>query len=134
MPSTYVDANVLIAAAKGRSDAARRAIDILDDPYREFAASDYLRLEVVPKAVYFEHPLEVAFYDAFFRNVARWADCDETLINSALAVATEHGLAATDALHVAAAKSLGANVLVTGERPTKPMFRVRDIAIHSLHG
>ena len=42
---TYVDAGVLIAAARGRSAEASRALAVLDDAAREFAASDFLRLE-----------------------------------------------------------------------------------------
>lgn len=49
---TYVDAGVLIAAARGKDDVAVKAIQILDDPDREFVSSPFLRLEVLPKAVY----------------------------------------------------------------------------------
>jgi predicted nucleic acid-binding protein len=53
MTRTFVDAGVLIAAATGRQPALyRRAIAILDDPVRDFVASDFLRLEVLPKAIY----------------------------------------------------------------------------------
>ncbi len=133
MPLTYVDASVLIAARGGRSDQARRAFVILDDPAREFAASDFLRLEVLPKAIFHRQADEIAFYKEFFQAVARWAVPDVTLINAAFELATKYGLAAMDALHVAAAQSLGASEYVTGEKPTKPVFRVREINIHSIH-
>jgi hypothetical protein len=37
-----------------------------------------------------------------------------------------------DALHVTAARRLGAAEFVTGEHPEKPLFRVRDIVVRSL--
>jgi hypothetical protein len=48
---TFVDAGVLIAAARGGSEQAARAMEVLDDPEREFGASPFLRLEVLPQAV-----------------------------------------------------------------------------------
>jgi hypothetical protein len=49
---TFVDAGVLIAAARGGNVQAARAMEILDDPEREFAASVFLQLEVLPQAVF----------------------------------------------------------------------------------
>lgn len=39
MICTYVDTGVLIAAARGQAAVAFKALDILDDPNREFASS-----------------------------------------------------------------------------------------------
>ena len=39
MKLTFVDAGVLIAASRGGSGQAARALEILDDPERTFAAS-----------------------------------------------------------------------------------------------
>ena len=38
---TFVDAGVLIAAARGKTDVAVQAMKILDDPSREFIASPF---------------------------------------------------------------------------------------------
>jgi hypothetical protein len=46
MNLTFIDAGVLIAAARGSTVQASRAMGILDDPEREFAASAFPRLEV----------------------------------------------------------------------------------------
>ncbi|HXH39143.1 MAG TPA: hypothetical protein VNN08_10990 [Thermoanaerobaculia bacterium] len=46
MKLTFVDAGVLIAAARGGNIQAGRAMEISDDPEREFAASPFLLLEV----------------------------------------------------------------------------------------
>jgi hypothetical protein len=45
-----------------------------------------------------------------------------------------YGLSAMDAIRIAAASILGAEELVTTERPTKPMHRTPTIAIRTLHG
>lgn len=131
---TYVDAGVLIAAARGRSAEANRALAVLDDAAREFAASDFLRLEVLPKAVYNQRQAEVALYERFFEGVRQWAVVSQALLESAQAVATLHGLAAMDALHIAAAEALGVAELVTSEKKEKPLFRVTSVAIRSLSG
>lgn len=44
MKLTFVDAGVLIAAARGSDDVARRAMEVLDDPDRRapnFCASEF---------------------------------------------------------------------------------------------
>jgi hypothetical protein len=69
---TFVDAGILIAAARGGNVQAARAMEILDDPEREFAASPFLRLEVLPQALFNKRDAEVAFYEAFFTSVRRW--------------------------------------------------------------
>ena len=61
MKLTFVDAGVLIAAARGGSDQAERALAVLDDPEREFAASAFLRLEVLPQAAFNGRASETAF-------------------------------------------------------------------------
>jgi predicted nucleic acid-binding protein len=129
-----VDASVLIAAARGRSAEANRALAVLDDVDCEFAASDFLRLEVLPKAVYNQRQAEVALYERFFEGVRQWAVVSQALLDSAQAVATEHGLAAMDALHIDAAEALGVAEFVTGEKKQKPLFRVTSVAIRSLSG
>jgi hypothetical protein len=63
----FVDAGVLIAAARGGNVQAARAMEILDDPEREFAASVFLQLEVLPQAVFNKRVAESAFYDASSR-------------------------------------------------------------------
>ena len=52
---TFLDSGVLIAAATGHRHDSARALSIINDPVRAFAASIYVQLEVLPKAVYFDH-------------------------------------------------------------------------------
>lgn len=132
MKRTYVDAGVLIAAARGRAPIAARAFEILDDPDREFAASIFLKLEVLPKAIYHKNLPEVEFYEAFFNAVTHWADSLDIIAENAYREACDSGLAALDALHVAAAVSVGSAELVTGEKPDKPIHRIQSIQVVSI--
>ena len=122
---TFVDASVLIYAATKPSAATfarrSRALQVLGDPNREFAASEFLRLEVTPIASFFQKSRELAFYAAFFNGITQWID-SASLLASAYALACQYGLGALDALHITAAASLNAE-FVTAERPTKPLYR-----------
>ena len=42
------------------------ALAILEDPARSFLTSDFLRMEVLPKAIYYQRPAEVALYERYF--------------------------------------------------------------------
>lgn len=59
---TFVDSNVLIAAACGREHLAGRAFAILNDPERDFVTSDFVRLETLPKAKFHKQDAEAQFY------------------------------------------------------------------------
>jgi predicted nucleic acid-binding protein len=130
---TFVDAGVLIAAARGADWVAIRANQALGDPRRSFASSPFLRLEVLPKATYHKKLGEASFYESFFAAVERWAEPDSALAASAHSLASRFGLSALDALHVAAALSVGAEELLTTEKPQKPIHRVTEIRVRSLH-
>ena len=133
MTITFLDAGVLIAAARGKPEIADKAIAIIDDPNRSFAASEYVRLEVLPKALFNKRNEEASFYEEFFRAVSYWPDDTETVVKDAYGQGVEHGLAAMDSLHVAAAIAIGADELVTTEKPSKPLHRTTDMAVHSIH-
>jgi hypothetical protein len=104
----------------------------LDDPDRTFVSSDYVRLEVLPKAVYHGNDEEVEHYRAFFENVAHWTQPSPDLARRALDLACQFGIGARNALHVAAAEREGAEELVTSERQTKPLFRVTMLQVTSI--
>jgi predicted nucleic acid-binding protein len=129
---TYLDTGVLIAAFRAESQMGQRAIQILDDQNRIFASSIFARLEVLPKAIYHQQTYEVRFYEAFFDSVQYWANDLEKLVQDGYQIASQYGLSAVDALHVAAALLVGAEELVTTERRTKPMHRVPNIKITSI--
>ena len=133
MTRTLIDAGVLIVAARGVDALAQAALDILDDPEREFVSSAFVRLEVLPKAVYNRKVKEVQFYETFFDAVALWSEDLETLVREADLLASQEGLSAMDALHVAAAILLNADELITTERPTKPIHRITAVKVISLY-
>jgi len=129
---TFVDADILIAAARGEDDLSAAAMAILDDPAREFVSSSFVKLEVCPKAVFHRHTVEARFYEAFFESVSEWCSDYHVMIEKALVEATDYGLSALDALHVAAAVLLKADELVTGEKPSKPLYRTKSVKVVSL--
>ena len=129
---TFIDTGVLIAASRGDSEQSKKAISVLDDPSREFISSLFVKLEVLPKAVYNKKKHEAEFYNAFFDSVSLWADDLDLIVEMANQKASEMGLAAMDSLHLAAAISAGAEELVTTERPSKPIFRTKDIQVISI--
>ena len=67
---TFVDAGVLIAAARGITEVSAQAMAILDDPDRSFASSEFVRLEVLPKALFNRKSDEAEFYFEFFHAVS----------------------------------------------------------------
>ena len=134
MIKTYIDSGVLIAAYRGVGDLAVRAVQILDSSDREFASSQFVKLEILPKATHGKRQAEVDFYQEFFAGVTYWSESGETVVEIALQQASVVGLGALDALHVASAISVGADELVTTEQPTKPIHRVKDIQVISIHG
>lgn len=132
MTRTFLDAGVLIAAARGRGIIAVRAHTILDDPGRNFVASDYLRMEVLPKALYHRQNAEVLLYEQFFSRAVQIVSPAVSLMMQAYTEAYTFGLAALDAVHIAAAKFSGAEEFITTERPTTPLFRVTGISIKTI--
>ena len=129
MTRTFVDSGVLIAAARGVGTIQQVAEAILFDPKRTFASSLFVQMEVLPKPLYFKRLGEVSYYQRFFARVAVWATCDEALVQEAYEEAQATGLAALDALHVAAARRMGAEELVTSEGLTKPLHRARSLKV-----
>ena len=132
MIRTYVDTGVLITAARGVAPIALKALEILDDPNREFVSSVFLKLEILPKAVYYGNEAEAEFYKTFFDVVTHWADTLDQITQEAFKEACNSGLAAMDALHVASAASLEADELVTTERAEKPIHRTSLVRVVSI--
>ena len=132
MTRTFLDAGVLIAAARGIGLIPVRAHAILDDADRTFVTSEYIRMEVVPKALYHRQSQEVLLYERFFARAVQIVPPSISLLQQAYTEACTFGLAALDALHIAAAKSCGAEEFITTERPTTPLFRVSGIVIKTI--
>jgi predicted nucleic acid-binding protein len=121
---TFLDSGVLITAFQGQTEAAQKALQLLNDPTREFIASAFLKLEVLPQPTWNKRQIELEFYRAFFSGVHHYASASETLAEAALEIAANFGLEAMDALHVVVASSLGAAEFFTTEKLTKPIHRL----------
>lgn len=132
LKKTYVDSGVLINAFRGTTEVSLKATQVLDDPLREFTSSPFVQLETLPKAIYNKQQEEAEFYETFFVAVRCWASDLEQILKTAAHIARTYGLASMDALHIAAALSIGVDEFVTTERTTKPMHRVKEVRIVSI--
>ena len=65
MTRTYLDAGALIAGIRGTPVRADVVVSLIEEPDRVFVASAFLRLEVLPKAVYHRNHAKIAFYEYF---------------------------------------------------------------------
>ena len=133
MIRTFIDAGVLIYAARSQGELAEKAFQIIEDENREFASSIFLKLEVLPKAIYNQQSSEVKFYETFFDEVSYWATDLDSIIEEAYKESSQFGLGAMDALHIAAAVSVGATEFITNEKPEKSIHRTQSIKIISIH-
>lgn len=127
---TFLDSGVLLTAWRG-ADAAI-AISIIEDPAREFYTSDLVKLELLPKPACFKNHLEVGFYEMFFKAAKASEPLSPALGRHADRLARRYGLAALDALHIAAAIRQGAKEFITTESETKPLHRVTEIRVRAL--
>ncbi|HEV2330868.1 MAG TPA: type II toxin-antitoxin system VapC family toxin [Verrucomicrobiae bacterium] len=129
---TFLDSGVLLSAWK-RGELHDVAVAILEDDSRKFVTCENVQLELLPKPTYEKRQLEVEFYNEHFATVSGCEPFSEALGKSAMKLAKKHGLAAGDALNLAAAIRQSADEFVTSELPGKPIFRVHQIKITSLY-
>lgn len=129
---TYLDSGVLLAAWRS-AELRAAALRVLEEPDRQFATSQLAKLELLPKAVFEKRPFERAFYQAHFEEAVATQPLDEQLGKHAQDLAEKYGLAAVDALHLSAALRSAAQEFYTSEKPGKPMFRVKELKVISLH-
>lgn len=130
---TFPDTGVLITAFRAAGEPGRRALSVLNDRERRYVSSSFIRLEVLPKALYYRHEDEVQFYRTFFNRVVQWVEPGEAIVEQAHQEAMTYGLSAMDGLHIAAARLAGVQEFITTERRGKPIHRVRGIAIVPIH-
>jgi predicted nucleic acid-binding protein len=122
-----------MAAVRTERQESEAALEILDHPARQLLTSAFIRLEVYPKALFHSHPEQTAFLVGFFADPSvEWATDLDAVVILAFSQAQLYGLSAMDALHIAAAKSLGADEFVTAEKPGKPIYRVDGLRIVSV--
>ena len=129
MKRTYVDAGVLIRAARGVASLSEPAIEILCDPEREFVSSILVRLEVLPQAT---GPSEVEFYETYFKRVAVWAPFDPYLLTTAVEEARSSGLPPLDAIHIVLAGATGCHEFVTTAKADASIYGTKRVAVVGL--
>jgi predicted nucleic acid-binding protein len=118
---TFLDSGVLISAARGTDNTALNALQILDDSDRAFVSSIFVKLEVLPKAIYSGFHEEAVFYQSYFENdVDLWVSFSDELAETAQQQARKFGLSALDALHVATAISARVDEFITTEKRESP--------------
>jgi len=133
MKRTYIDSNILIAAFQGEEHVARRALQILDDPERKFIVSDYLRLEVLPKPTFHKRQEEIDFMQAIFKSASENVLTSPQITGQAVTLASQYDMQPVDALHISTAITAKVDELITMEKPTKPICRVTEIQVTSIH-
>ncbi len=133
MIKSFIDSGVLIYAARGVGELAEKSLSILEDSNREFASSIFLKLEVLPKAIYHQNISEIKFYETYFESVFYWEKNINKIIELASTEMGNNGLGAMDALHISAAKLLNVDEFITNEKPNKSIHRTQHINIISLY-
>lgn len=129
---TFADAGVLIVAARGSHTKSLDALNLLGDSNREFCSTTILELEIRPKPICYGNSIEAQFYETYFQAVIHQVEVNQTLIENAFALASQYGLGAIDALHAVAAIEANADEFVTTEKPTKPLFRIKNLNVVAL--
>ena len=65
MIRTFIESGVLIAAARSNDTVSEKGLGILGDTRLEFVSSIFLKMEVLPKAIYNKYPEVETFYEDF---------------------------------------------------------------------
>lgn len=129
---TFVDAGVLIAAARGENEIALKALEILQDKNRIFASSIFLKMEVLPKAIYNQKADEIEFYNEYFNAISIWATDLDKILQRGYQEASQFGLGIMDAFHIAAVL-VKAEEFITNEKLEKSIHRTTSIKIISIY-
>jgi len=130
---TYIDSGVLISALRGGGTVGPTAQSFLYDPLREYVTSDYVKIELLPKSIFYRNEEEREFYQGFFSSTKLYVPNSDELLAFALDHGGRTGISGIDAIHVACALIAGAAELITSEKPTKPIHRASGIKVISIN-
>lgn len=86
-----------------------------------------------PQALFNKRVAEADFYEAFFATVSHWATDLAAVVEIAMREASTNGVEAMDALHVAAAASVGASELITTEKSSRSIHRARSVKVVTIY-
>ncbi|MCX5824351.1 MAG: type II toxin-antitoxin system VapC family toxin [Deltaproteobacteria bacterium] len=130
---TVIDSCVLRAAFEGEEgEANKKALAVLDDTNREFIAVDFVALETIPIPTFNKRYDQVLLFQSFFDDAPLRAEVSSDITTLAIRLASEHGIGPIDALIASSAIIGGADELITMEKPTKPLFKVKAVKVISL--
>jgi len=129
---TFLDSGVLITAWR-RNELTSLALNILTDDTRQYYASQLVLLEVLPAARFGKQLKEESFYAGYFSEAEAIEPLSVELGREAELLANRYGLSGPDALQMAAALRHGVEEFYTTEKSTKPIFRVKELKVISLH-
>jgi predicted nucleic acid-binding protein len=129
---TYLDTNCLIAVADAEALRSEQVFELLDDLQRSFMLSPFTTLETLPLAMHYRNKRRERFFRSYINFCAHFSSNLPAIMNEAHRQAERHGIVGIDACHIAAAIVGLANEFYTSEKPTKPMFRTKEIKVISL--
>lgn len=129
---TFLDTGVLISAMCGEEALAKRCFAVLDDPNREFVASDFLKLELLPKPTCYKQVESSAFYNDYISSVSNMLETTPTTTAKAFELACQHGLGAVDAIHFQTAIEAEVAEFITTEKQTKAYFKINHTTVRAI--
>ncbi len=130
---TYIDSGVLIAAIRCEKNVADIALSFLYDPFREYVTSDYIKVEVLPKCMFYNNTDEKQFYEEFFKSSSIHVPSSDELLAFAIEEGGKTGISGIDAIHVACAVVADAVEFITSEKSAKPIHRANGIKVISIN-
>jgi len=130
---TVIDSCVLRAAfERGEGEDNNNPRAVRDDTNRECIAVDFVALETIPKPTFTKREEQALLFQAFFDEAPLHAEVSSKITTLAIQLASEYDITPIDALIVSSAIIGGADELITMEKRTKPMFKVKAVKITSL--
>ena len=129
---TYLDTNCLIALADAEMGRREKVLALLDDKRRLFIYSRFLSFGTLSLAIYYRKPVRGGIFRAYFNLCTHISDNLPAILDETRRQIEQYGIISMDACHIAAAVVGGAREFYTFEKPTKPMFRTKEIKVISL--
>lgn len=128
---TYLDSSCLIAAADFEIDRNLKVHDLRREPHRNFFYSSFVTLETLSQAIHYGNKSREHFFRYYFNQCLAISDNLIEILNEARRQSEKYGIVGINACHIAAVIG-SADEFCTFEKPTKPVFRTKEIKVISL--
>ena len=122
---------MLINAFRGEPDLRNPALALLSISTIKFYYGPLLKLEAILQPTLERRRDELEFYEEYFKWAHIFGNLDR-VYEIAEKEALRHGIKVLDAMHVAAAHLSRCDVLITAEKPEKPIFRTKIVNVARL--